>query len=158
LVSEHHLVARSFGRKGNRRKANPSSSSRARSPKENPKEELTEEGFGLAGKVRRLLRPRLFLSIPVRIGKPKHRTKNTGSGGASLRHGRKGRTPPGAKFALPSTVVVRRRRGKTERESRLKTRRYGARRRSPAGLRSVEVSSAKTEPPRVGQREREGRQ
>jgi hypothetical protein len=108
--------------------------------------------------VRRRLRPCLFLSIPVRIGKPKHRTKNTGSRGASLRHGRKGRTPPGAKFAPPSTAVVRRRRGKTERESRLKTRCRGGRRRSPAGLRSVAVSSAKTEPPRAGQREREGRQ
>jgi hypothetical protein len=48
---------------------------------------------------------------PTRIGKPRRRSKNMGSGGACPHHGRKGKAPSGAEGVPPSTAVDRRRRG-----------------------------------------------
>jgi hypothetical protein len=47
----------------------------------------------------------------TRIGKPRRRSKNMGSGGACPHHGRKGKAPSGAEGVPPSTAVDRRRRG-----------------------------------------------
>jgi hypothetical protein len=77
MVSEHLLyVKESFGRKN---PTAPNLTQKNRGQMEN--KELTGEGFGLTGKVCCCLRPRSFLLIPVRIGKPKHRTKNNPSRG-----------------------------------------------------------------------------
>jgi hypothetical protein len=65
----------------------------------------------LAEKVRRRLVAAPSRSISMRTFLGASEKKDQGSGGACLRHGRKGKNPFGGKVVPPSTTVVRHRRG-----------------------------------------------
>jgi hypothetical protein len=99
MVSEHPCLGSSPLRFGSRKKIPTLTVTLISKSKFKGKEQRTHRRcLGLAGKVRRHLRPRSFVSIPVRIGKPKHRMKNRAvEGEPCLRHGRRERFPFGGK-------------------------------------------------------------